>query len=54
MLFENKLITKLKAGKKTAGAWAQLASPLTTEILSNAGFDWLMIDMEHGQAVLWS
>jgi 2-dehydro-3-deoxyglucarate aldolase/4-hydroxy-2-oxoheptanedioate aldolase len=48
MLYENKLKTKLNAGKKTAGAWAQIASPFTAEILSNAGFDWLMLDMEHG------
>lgn len=48
MLFENKLKSKLRAGKKTAGAWAQIASPFTAEILSSAGFDWLMIDMEHG------
>lgn len=34
-------------GRKTCGAWAQLGSPFTVEILSNAGFDWLMIDMEH-------
>ena len=29
------------------GAWLQLASPLTAEIMASAGFDWLMIDMEH-------
>jgi 2-dehydro-3-deoxyglucarate aldolase/4-hydroxy-2-oxoheptanedioate aldolase len=48
MTFENTLKKKLKAGKKTIGAWAQLASPFTVEILSSAGFDWLMLDMEHG------
>ena len=48
MKFENKLKTKLRAGKKTAGAWVQIASPFTAEILSSAGFDWLMLDMEHG------
>jgi 2-keto-3-deoxy-L-rhamnonate aldolase RhmA len=48
MLYENILKANLKAGKKTAGAWAQIASPFTAEILSSAGFDWLMIDMEHG------
>ena len=48
MLFENTLKTKLKAGKKTAGAWVQIASPFTAEILSSVGFDWLMLDMEHG------
>jgi 2-dehydro-3-deoxyglucarate aldolase/4-hydroxy-2-oxoheptanedioate aldolase len=48
MDFENKLKTKLKDGKKTIGAWVQIASPFTAEILSSAGFDWLMLDMEHG------
>ena len=48
MRFKNHLKTKLKAGKMTAGAWAQIASPFTAEILSSAGFDWLMLDMEHG------
>jgi 2-dehydro-3-deoxyglucarate aldolase/4-hydroxy-2-oxoheptanedioate aldolase len=47
IMFENVLKTKLKAGKKTIGAWAQLASQFTAEILSSAGFDWLMLDMEH-------
>lgn len=39
---------KLQEGGKTAGAWLALASPITAEILSKAGFDWLVIDMEHG------
>ena len=46
--FENRAKRLLKEGKKTAGAWAQILSPLSTEILSRAGFDWLIIDMEHG------
>ncbi|MFC1885799.1 HpcH/HpaI aldolase/citrate lyase family protein [Thermodesulfobacteriota bacterium] len=47
-LFENRTKRLLKAGKKTAGAWAQILSPISAEILSRAGFDWLIIDMEHG------
>lgn len=47
MTFKNLLKEKIKAGKKTAGAWVQLASPFTAEIFSSAGFDWLMLDMEH-------
>lgn len=47
MDYENRLKTKLKAGQKTIGAWAQLASPFTAEIMSAAGFDWLMLDHEH-------
>ena len=41
MTFKNLLKEKIKAGKKTAGAWVQLASPFTAEIFSSAGFDWL-------------
>jgi 2-dehydro-3-deoxyglucarate aldolase/4-hydroxy-2-oxoheptanedioate aldolase len=48
MDYKNILKTKIKAGKKTVGAWVQIASPFTAEILSSAGFDWLMLDMEHG------
>jgi 2-dehydro-3-deoxyglucarate aldolase/4-hydroxy-2-oxoheptanedioate aldolase len=48
MVFENRVKRLLREGKKTAGAWAQLASPLTAEILAEAGFDWLIIDLEHG------
>jgi 2-dehydro-3-deoxyglucarate aldolase/4-hydroxy-2-oxoheptanedioate aldolase len=45
---ENRVKRMLKDGEKTAGAWLQIASPFTAEIMSQAGFDWLMIDMEHG------
>ena len=48
MAFENRVKRMLKEGEKTAGAWLQIASPFTAEIMSQAGFDWLMIDMEHG------
>jgi 2-dehydro-3-deoxyglucarate aldolase/4-hydroxy-2-oxoheptanedioate aldolase len=47
-LAPNPLKQKLKDGKKTAGAWLHVASPITAEIMSRAGFDWLLIDMEHG------
>jgi 4-hydroxy-2-oxoheptanedioate aldolase len=30
------------------GSWLNLGSSLTAEILGRAGFDWLLIDMEHG------
>jgi len=46
--FENRVKRMLKEGQKTAGAWLQIASPFTAEIMSRAGFDWLIIDMEHG------
>ncbi len=46
--FKNRVKGKLLQGKKTIGAWLQIASPYTAEIMSRAGFDWLIIDMEHG------
>lgn len=46
--YQNRLRRQLVAGQPTAGAWLQLASPLTAEIFGGAGFDWVMIDLEHG------
>lgn len=45
---QNTIKHSLKAGKHTAGTWIHLCSNIATEILSIAGFDWLLIDMEHG------
>jgi 2-keto-3-deoxy-L-rhamnonate aldolase RhmA len=46
--FKNPLKQKLARGQNTAGAWAFGGNPVSIEILCNAGFDWLIIDMEHG------
>ena len=35
-------------GKRATAAWAQAGSNITTEILGEAGFDVVLIDMEHG------
>jgi 2-keto-3-deoxy-L-rhamnonate aldolase RhmA len=48
MTFKNRVKHMLNEGKKTSGAWLQIASPFTAEIMGRAGFDWLLIDMEHG------
>src|SRR5215471_6646232 len=45
--FPNTFKRDLRAGKTLIGCWASLASPITTEILGLAGFDWLLIDGEH-------
>lgn len=31
----------------TIGSWLSIANPVVCEMMSNAGFDWLVIDMEH-------
>ncbi|MEO8883256.1 MAG: aldolase/citrate lyase family protein, partial [Devosia sp.] len=44
----NRLKRALKAqDTKLAGFWLTTASPTATEIAAGAGFDWLLIDMEH-------
>ena len=46
--FENRLKRLLEEGKNTSGAWSMIPSPIISEILSRADFDWLIVDMEHG------
>ena len=45
---ENKLKTALKAGKTQIGCWFNLADTMGAEIVGRAGFDWVLIDGEHG------
>ena len=35
-------------GETLLGCWLNLGSPLTSEIVGMAGFDWVLIDIEHG------
>jgi 2-keto-3-deoxy-L-rhamnonate aldolase RhmA len=41
------LKTKLKSKELTIGSWLSFGFTQTCEIMSNAGFEWLVIDMEH-------
>lgn len=44
----NKTLRKrIKAGELTLGSWITIGHPNVAEILANAGFDWLVIDIEH-------
>jgi 2-keto-3-deoxy-L-rhamnonate aldolase RhmA len=45
---DNRVKRGLAAGRPTVGAWLSLCSPLAAEAMGDAGFDWLLIDMEHG------
>ena len=38
----------LRGGRPPAGAWLHLCSGISAEIMSRTGFDWLLVDMEHG------
>lgn len=39
---------RLRAGEPVKGTFLNLGSALTAEIAGQAGFDWLMLDLEHG------
>lgn len=39
---------KVLAREFMAGVWCNLGSAITTEIAASAGFDWILIDQEHG------
>lgn len=41
------LRSRLRAGDTTFGSWLNLGSEPVAEIMAEAGFDWLAIDMEH-------
>lgn len=38
----------LAEGRLQLGLWQALASPLTVELCAGAGFDWMLLDGEHG------
>ena len=39
---------RILAGETLFGVWASLASPGSAELLGRAGYDWVVVDMEHG------
>lgn len=43
----NRLKVKLKANQLSLGSWITLGHPGIAEIFANAGFDWLVVDLEH-------
>jgi 2-keto-3-deoxy-L-rhamnonate aldolase RhmA len=45
---EDTLKTRLRAGRRALGCWLWLDSPLAAEIVAQAGYDCVMIDLEHG------
>jgi len=44
----NKVKAKLRAGEVSVGSWLASGSPLIAEIMAHVGFDWLVVDTEHG------
>jgi len=44
----NNLKSKIQSGETVHGSWINLGSMVSAEIIGNAGFDWVLIDLEHG------
>jgi len=44
----NRFKQALAKGERQVGLWSALASPIAAEILAGAGFDWVVVDGEHG------
>ncbi|MCX6222362.1 MAG: aldolase/citrate lyase family protein [Bacteroidia bacterium] len=38
----------LTLGKPSIGSWIQIPHPSTAEIMGQAGYDWVAVDLEHG------
>jgi len=45
---ENTFLAKLRKGVPQIGLWVGLADPNVAELLATTGFDWLLLDAEHG------
>ena len=43
-----KIKRRIKAGETLAGCWLNLGSSVTAEIVGLSGYDWVLIDLEHG------
>jgi len=50
----NPIKQKISEGKPSIGVWQGLANPGISEILADAGFDWIVLDTEHGYYTLES
>jgi 2-keto-3-deoxy-L-rhamnonate aldolase RhmA len=42
-------IRRIKANELTYGCWINLTDPAVTEMIANAGFDFIILDLEHGR-----
>lgn len=41
---------RVRAGETVYGGWLGIAGPITARIVASAGFDYVVIDLQHGQA----
>jgi 2-dehydro-3-deoxyglucarate aldolase len=44
----NALRARMRAGGATIGSWIQIPHASVAEIMGDAGYDWVALDLEHG------
>lgn len=44
---KNEFKAALEQGRRQIGLWSSLCSNITTEIVADSGFDWILLDTEH-------
>lgn len=47
-MIENHVKTRLRAGGSAFGSLLNFGDPLVAEMMASVGFDWLLVDTEHG------
>jgi len=45
---QNLALAKWRRGEPSVGAWLSLGNVHTAELIANAGFDWVVLDLQHG------
>jgi 4-hydroxy-2-oxoheptanedioate aldolase len=45
---QNLALAKWRSGEQSIGGWLSLGSVHVAEMLAHAGFDWLVVDLQHG------
>ena len=43
----NKFLKAIRSGEQQVGLWVSLCNPFAAEAVAGAGFDWVLLDMEH-------
>ncbi len=46
----NPFLAAIRAGEPQIGLWISLANNYAAEVVASAGYDWLLVDMEHAPA----
>ena len=52
MFRDNPLLPRLEGGPPLVGCWSHLVSPMAAEVVALCGYDFVLIDNEHGPASL--